>query len=161
MNTAAEKEAVYTEYKDKIRKYVFGKLQNKEDAEDLVGEIFLKVCEKYESYDSSRASISTWIYTIARNTVIDYFRSNRAFSELPDNLSDGGCMYDDILKKESLNALAKSLQKLDERSRSLIILRYYKGMTLKDISVKFGISYTYTKILHKSALKTLQKYLKI
>ena len=158
MSLTAKKEALYQEYSEKVRRYIFGKIQNKEDAEDLVNDIFLKVYEKFDSFGESRASVSTWIYTITRNTAIDYFRSRRTYSELPDNLSDDSRVDDSLLQRESLKSLGEALCRLDERSRGLIILRYYKGMTLKDAAARLGISYAYVKILHNQALKMLRKH---
>lgn len=156
MISMAEKEELYTEYRKKVTGYVFGKLQNRHDAEDIVSEIFLKVYEKYSSYDGERASLSTWIYTVTRNTVIDYFRSNKSEEELPKDFSCGDLEEDEFLKKESLHELGRALAELDERSRALIIFRYYKEMTLKEIADRMGISYAYVKILHKSALHDLR-----
>ena len=159
MSATTEKEALYTEYREKVSRYVFCKLRNKNDAEDLVSEIFLKVYENLDKFDASLASVSTWIYTITQNTVTDYFRSNRTYSELPEELSDGGGADCVVLQKESLAALGKALSKLDERRRALVILKYYKKMSLKDIAARMGISYAYVKILHKSALNKLKNHL--
>ena len=156
MISMAEKEELYTEYRKQVAGYVFGKLQNRHDAEDIVSEIFLKVYEKYSSYGGERASLSTWIYTVTRNTVIDYFRSNRSEEELPEDFSCGDLEEDKNIKKESLHELGRALAELDERSRALIIFRYYKEMTLKEIADRMGISYAYVKILHKSALHDLR-----
>ena len=156
MSLATEKEALYTEYHDKVSHYVFCRLQNKSDAEDIVSEIFLKVYEHFDTFDASLASVSTWIYTITRNTVTDYFRSNRIYAELPEELSDGDDIECVVLQKESLAALGKAHGKLDERRRALVILKYYKKMSLKDIAARMGISYAYVKILHKSALNKLK-----
>ena len=156
MNAAAEKEKLYTEYRDKVMGYIFGKLQNRHDSEDLVSEVFLKVCEKYDCFDQSRASVSTWIYTITRNTVIDYFRTRRTCSELPPDLSDDCRPDEDILTGESLKQLAAALGRLDKRARDLIVLRYAKGMTLKDIAERMNISYAYVKVLHNNALRGLR-----
>lgn len=157
--TVEEKEALYRDYRDKVRRYIFGKLQNKDDAEDLVSETFLKVYEKYDTFNETLSSVSTWIYTIARNTVTDYFRTRRVHSELADNLCDDNAVDDEVIKAESLEELGKALERLDERSRGIVIFRYYKRMTLKDIAEKMGISYAYVKILHGNALTTLRKYL--
>lgn len=156
MSLTTEKEALYTEYHDKVSHYVFCRLQNKSDAEDIVSEIFLKVYEHFDTFDASLASVSTWIYTITRNTVTDYFRSNRIYAELPEELSDGDDIDCVVLQKESLAVLGKALGKLDERRCALVILKYYKKMSLKDIAARMGISYAYVKILHKSALNKLK-----
>ncbi len=158
MSMTAEKEAVYTEYSEKIRGYVFGKIANQHDAEDLVGDIFVKVYEKYATFDAGRASLSTWIYTITRNTVIDYFRTHHVHTELTDELSDAGSADDALLQREALQSLGEALRGMDARSRTLIILRYEKGLTLKETAARLGVSYVYVKILHRNALKTLRAY---
>ena len=89
MNRTEEREALYTAYSEKVRGYVFGKVANRHDAEDLVSDVFLKAYEKYPTFDADRASVSTWLYTITRNTVIDYFRTHRPGVELPEDLPDG------------------------------------------------------------------------
>lgn len=159
MSMTAEREALYAEYAGKVRGYVFGKLSNRDDAEDIVSDIFLKIYEKYPTFDGSRASVSTWIYTITRNTVIDYFRAHRICAELPDDLPDEGGVDDGLLRQESLRALGEALKRLDDRSRALIVLRYYKGMPLKDTAARLGISYAYVKVLHKEALRLLRKHM--
>ena len=161
MNTMTEKEELYRAYREKVSGYVFSKLRNTKDAEDLVSEVFLKVYQKYTTFDTERASVSTWIYTITKNTVTDYLRKNRICSELPDDLADEACPYDEILREESLRELAKALSALDERSRTLVIFRYYKQMSLKEIAERLGISNAYVKILHKKALQALRKNLGI
>ena len=156
MISMTEKEELYMAYRDKVRGYVFGKLQNRQDAEDLVSEIFVKVYEKYSSYNVERASVSTWIYTITRNTVIDYFRASRGEEQLPEEFPDDCSETDGLLQRESLRELGKALSALDERSRVLVVLRYYRQMTLKDIASRMGISYAYVKILHRNALHRLR-----
>ena len=159
MRQAAEKETLYTEYSEKVRGYVFGKVANRHDAEDLVSDIFLKAYEKYPTFDADRASVSTWLYTITRNTVIDYFRTHRIHAELPDGLPDGTEVDDGLLRRETLQALGEALGRLDERSRALIILRYGRGLSLKDTAARLGVSYAYVKLLHGGALRMLREHL--
>ena len=159
MRQTAEKETLYTEYSEKVRGYVFGKVANRHDAEDLVSDIFLKAYEKYPTFDADRASVSTWLYTITRNTVIDYFRTHRIHAELPDGLPDETEVDDGLLRRETLQALSEALGRLDERSRALIILRYGRGLSLKDTAARLGVSYAYVKLLHGSALRMLREHL--
>ena len=156
MRTMTEPEALYLEYRVKVSAYVFSRLNNPKAAEDLGREVFLKVYEMYRSFDAERASVSTWIYAITKNTVTDYLRRERTCSELPEDLSDGEEPGDGILHEESLRELANALSALDERSRTLIIFRYYRQLSLKETAERLGISYAYVKILHKNALRALR-----
>ena len=78
-------------------------------------------------------------------------------AELPDDLPDAAGIDDGLLQRESLQALGEALNRLDERLRALIVLRYGKGLSLKDTAARLGVSYAYVKILHSNALKTLRE----
>ena len=113
----------------------------------------------YAAYCESLASISTWVYTLARNTVIDYFRTKKTFAEVPEALAAAETIEDMLMQRDKLQALCGALKTLDQRSRDLILLRYYRGMTLKDIAQRLGVSYSYVKLLHSTALADLRKRL--
>ena len=152
-----EREKVFVEYNLRVRNYILGKVNNFHLAEDLCSLVFDKVYEKIDSFDSKKASMSTWIFTIARNTLIDYYRRRKVTVEIPDNLVYQDNSDDDI-NEESLEQLATALNSLDERSKKIVVMYHYDNIKLKDIAEKLGISYTYTKILYKKALILMKKY---
>ena len=80
-------------------------------------------------------------------------------TRLPEDLPDEGGVDDGLLRQESLRTLGEALGKLDDRSRALIVLRYYKRMSLKDTAARLGVSYAYVKVLHKGALRLLRKHM--
>ena len=155
--TTTFKEQIYADYHDKVRHYIQGKVSGYHDVEDLTSEVFLKIYNKLDSFDKTKSSLSTWIYTITRNTVIDFYRTSVSFGELPDDLSVDESVESNLIKEESLEQLAAALESLDERERDLIILHYYSGQTLKNAADSLGISYSYAKIIHKKALNGLKK----
>lgn len=63
---------IYTDYHDKVMRYISGKVSNPQDVEDLTSCFFVKIYRKLDFFDESRASISTWIFTVTKNTVVDY-----------------------------------------------------------------------------------------
>ena len=154
------KEQLYLIYKAKVAAYVGSRISQTEDAEDLVSQIFTKVYQNLPAYDESRASLSTWIYSITRNTVIDYYRTNHLCDEWTKELASEEDFIEKILKEELLEELAAALEKLDRRERDIILLHYYQEYTLKEIADKMCISYSYAKLLHGNALKNLRKYIK-
>lgn len=153
---AAAWEEMYRAYRDKVRKYVAGKVSNVHDAEDLVSSVFLKAYKKWESFDASRASPSTWLYSITRNCVIDYYRTRRVNGELPEELTAAGQIDDRLLQEETLEHLADALEQLSRRERDVILLHYYSGETLRVIAEKLHISYATVKLAHASALRKLR-----
>ena len=63
---------LYQEYFGKVYNYIFGQMLNREVSEDLTEDVFVKVLTNLDCYDFARAKVSTWIFTIARNTIADY-----------------------------------------------------------------------------------------
>ncbi|MGN0669251.1 MAG: RNA polymerase sigma factor [Oscillospiraceae bacterium] len=154
-----EKNKIYTDFHKKVTRYVTGKIPNPQDAEDLVSCVFMKVFQKLDTFDESKASLSTWIFTITRNTVYDFYGTRKDFSELPEELSTDSNIDENLLNEEMLEQLADALESLDERSRDLIILHYYDGLTLKEIADRMQMSYPNAKVIHKKALHALQAVL--
>ena len=147
-------DSVYQEFYPKVLAYVRGKVSNHHDAEELVSAVFLKVVQKLDSYDPAKAALSTWVYTITRNTVTDHFRTRRTMVEFADYM--GGEAPSPDLTDDALDALADALLALKEKERELIVLHYYMGHTLKIAAEIMGMSYINAKVIHKKALASLR-----
>ena len=149
-------EEIYEKYKDKVFAYIKNHVNSIEDAEDLCSDVFVKIYSKIDTYDESKASISTWIYSMTSNTVIDFYRTNHIHSEIPEDLAEEGSLIEDeVLNNENLEALAKALRQLPQEQMDIIVLRYYKGFTLQEIADKMKLSYGVTKLRHREALGKL------
>ncbi len=157
--TSIRKEEIYREYYDKIFGYVLFRINDRNATEDIVSDVFLKVYENIDSFDETKASLSTWIYSITQNTLKDHYRTFKTFDEIPETQEDGTSIEDELCNAETLQALADALKTLAERERSIIILHYYYGKSFREISDKLGISYTYVKVLKAKALNILKEYL--
>ncbi len=159
-NIMLSKEEIYTQYRDKVFGYVKNHVNSIEDAEDITSDIFVKIYSKIDTYDESKASLSTWIYSMTSNTVIDFYRTNHIHSEIPEDLTDEkSTIEDEILNNESLELLANALTQLPQEQMDIIVLRYYKGLTLQEIAAKMNLSYGVTKLRHREALGRLRDLL--
>lgn len=152
-----DKEKLYEEYHMKILRFIQSKVNDYYLAEDLCSDVFVKVYEKLGLFDENKSSFSTWVFTITRNTLIDYYRTRKVTEEIPENLTYYDDQEEEDITDKDLEKLAFALEKLDERSRKLIILHYYDGLTLKEIAEKLNISYIYAKVLHSKALNNLKQ----
>ena len=151
------REQVYLDYHGKVTSYIRGKIYDPHEAEDLVSQVFLKIYQKWDSFDEKKASLSTWIYTITHNTVVDYYRSRRVLTEYADYMD-----FEDFSAPEvddRLELLADALLTLKQKERDLIILHYYKGYKLKEVAEMMGMSYVNAKVIHKKALNRLREKL--
>ena len=160
MNKTDVMEKIYLEYKEKVFRYVRGRVRNLADAEDIASEIFLRVQTSLGSYDEEKATLSTWIYTITHNAVCNYYRdeSKRALT-LDENAlysdRDDGVMAEmenEILKEN----LAIALETLTEREQDIIVLYYYHEIPLRDIAIKMGVTYTNAKFIKHQAISKLR-----
>ena len=153
---------IYAQYRDKVFGFVRSKAFRSEDVEDLVQEVFLKVYANLDKYDEVKASLSTWIYTITRNTVYDYLKEKRGHPvlELVDNTVDSAEEPDDsLLNQEALEELACALQKLPQNQRDIIILIYYHGKPKTEVAKILDITYGQLRYLHDKALSRLKETL--
>lgn len=153
-----DKNKIYEDYHMKVLRYINAKVNDYYLAEDLCSDIFVKVYEKLDSFNENKASISTWIFTITRNRLIDYYRSRKVMVEIPEELTYE--VEEDEFDENVLNKLADALQSLDNRSKKLIVMYYYENKKLKDIAEELNISYPYAKVIHKKALLMMKGYFK-
>lgn len=160
MGKELNNEEIYKEYHDKVFAYVRNHVNNIADAEDLCEDVFVKIYSKIDTFDSKKASLSTWIYAMTSNTVIDFYRTNHIHSEIPEDLAeDKSLIEDEVLNGESLELLAKALKSLPREQMDIIVLRYYKGLTLQEVAEQVGLSYGVTKLRHREALGRLKDIL--
>ena len=152
-------EQIYLDYRNKVMGYIRARIHSFADAEDLCSDVFEKIQRKLGDFDPAKASLNTWVFTITRNTVIDYFRRSKPNEELDENLSDDTEVDEGLLQSESLGELAGALQALPEEMRAIIVLRYYDGKPLTEIADIMGLSYGAVKLRHQSALAKLRKAL--
>ena len=148
---------IYMKYRDRVMGYIYARLQSRADAEDLCQEVFEKVHLRLDSFDPEKASVSTWIYAITRNCVIDFYRRSHPHDEIDENQATDGSIDDDLLNDETLEELAAALEKLPAQLRQIIVLRYYDGTPLTEIAKKLNLSYGAIKLRHAKALEMIRE----
>lgn len=149
------KDELYNDYHLKVLRYIQSKVNDYYLAEDICSDVFVKIYEKLDTYDSNKAGLSTWIFTIVRNKLIDYYRTRKVTVEVPEDLT-----YEEdepLFSNDDLEKLADALEKLSDKEKNIVVNHYYYGKTLKDIASEMSISYAYAKVLHKKCLLKLRK----
>ncbi len=153
----------YHEYFDKIYRYIYYRVGgDRERAEDLTSEIFIKAMEHYESYDPAK-SVSSWIYTIARNHLLNAFRdakpavSLEAAAELGDDI--GVIPHDAmhaVLERAGLGDLERTLATVDEATRKLLMMKFVEGWSYRELARKYGRSSASLRVAVYRAMKDLR-----
>jgi RNA polymerase sigma-70 factor, ECF subfamily len=134
---------LYCRYVEKIYNFFYFRTFQRETAEDLTSRTFLKAFSCLKTYDPDKGNFSTWIYRIAQNGLIDFFRVNKNHACLEDVISIA--KHDDDLEnvlenKESLAKVRQCLDKFPEESKNLVIMRLWDGLSYKEISEMLGKS---------------------
>ena len=133
---------------DKIYRFCYYRTQNREMAEDLTQETFLKFLKS--DYQERGIGIR-YLYTIARNLCIEEARRKKQ-DPLPEDLSDEGKGADDIVEQIRVR---QALMKLPDEDRDLIIMRFVNEESVKDICMFTGLS----RFALYRKLKSLQRKL--
>lgn len=127
---------LYDAYFDDIYRYVYVKTSNKWETEDLVSEVFRKAFENFsllEGHQNDKA----WLFTIARNTVIDYYRKNKSVL-VGDNFEQylSPLPFEDPFDgKTEKECLQRSLKHLSDGDLEITELRYFADLKFKEMAI--------------------------
>ena len=140
-------EEVYNAYFPMIYNYVFYRLLNRENTEDVVSQIFLKVMRHLPGFDPARASVKTWIFRIADNALIDFYRRQKPSVSIdaedagPDNVLSVHFddQYDSLMTPRR-RAVLDALRQLPERERMFIYYRYFLNVTNREIARRMNMN---------------------
>lgn len=166
MLTRPEINKVYTDNANKVFKYFYCRLENRALAEDLTSQAFLKFVDRIDQFDSKKASAVTWLFTIARNLLIDYFRSSKAkMAKMKTDLDDAEEIIDPsnegnnelenfVQSKRNKEILDTQLEILSEEDRYLIYLKYNEDMSYEEIATEIGSNINTVGVrLHRILIK--------
>lgn len=141
-------------YKGRIFSYVYRMVRNYHDAEDITFDTFIKCFKALARFDTSK-KFSTWLFTIAHNTTLDFFRKNKQEYEYLDE--EHGVIDDlagKVEKKKKMEKIEKALAKMPPLDRELIILFHKEEYSYQEISEILEISITTIKTrLHRARKK--------
>ena len=160
MIVSFSREQLYREYRSLVLSYISARVSSDEDAEDICEEVFIKLFRMLETYDENRASVSTLIYRIAHKAVIDHLRTAHAREDLSEEQAVFPSAEDIVMDIERSAELADAIEMLPQQQRDILILRFYRGWTLKKIAGKMGLTYKTAADRQKKALDSLRKMLK-
>ena len=144
-STAEAFTVFYNEYLPKIFRYMSYRVTDIHLAEDLTSTVFEKALTKFKSYRPEKAAISTWIFKIARNTLIDHFRvSGRRktvpLEEMDKQPEDDITPEESYLEKEEVGILRECLEKLSAKERDIISLKFGAEMNNRQIAGLLGMT---------------------
>ena len=134
----ASVENIWQEFSAKLRQFIRSRVPDDATADDLLQDVFLKIQTRIgQLEDSSR--LQSWIFLIARNAIIDHYRTRKDTVEVPATLSDEMPNADPDLERLQA-AFRRMIDELAEPYREAIVLTELEGLTQKQLAERLGIS---------------------
>lgn len=150
---------LYDAYIKKIYDFIYYKTTHKETAEDLTSQTFFKALEKIKTFSPERGNFSSWIYQIARNTVIDHYRTKKEAIDIEDvwDLAGREDIERDLDLKGKLEKIEKYLGTLKHEQREIIIMRVWQDLSYQEIAAILCKSEASCKMVFSRAIIALRK----
>jgi len=154
---------LYVRYLDDIYRYIFYKVRDERRAEDLTERVFIKAWEAIEGYELRGYPLSSWLYRIAHNAVVDHYRSSREEESLDAvafTLADKSPGPEQtVIERREVSRLLEAIAELSEEKQRLIILRFVEGLSHAQAAQILGKSEGACRVIQHRALLALSRTL--
>lgn len=153
---------LYDAYVERVYRYILFRVSEDETTEDLVSQVFLKAWQSLDRYKLGSSPFIAWLYTIARNLVIDFYRAKKDFLPLEKARalpSDMQSPDQEVEARFDLEAMRDGLQSLTGDQQQVLILKYIAGLPNENIAKIMNKQEGTIRGLQMRALQTLSKYM--
>ncbi len=157
---------LYELYFIPVFRYIYSRVRDKEETNDLTQTVFLKVFSALPNFQEQNKSPLAYFFTIARNTVVDHWRTRKeilldnpenTFGEIPD---EARSPLEIIEKEEISQAIHRAIQELTYIQQEVVVLKFINDLPNKEIASLMGKTEEAVRQLQCRALKALREILK-
>jgi RNA polymerase sigma-70 factor, ECF subfamily len=156
-------EELYREHHEHIFRFIWSRVHDAQQAEDLTGEVFTRMIASLSGFRDRSLPFRAWLYRIARNLIIDQHRkesSAGAFTDIIDHPNPQSSPEEQAEMTLSLERVKRALQKLDPEQREVVELRFLAELSLEEVSLVMNKSIPAVKALQHRGLDALRAHLK-
>lgn len=149
-------EQLYDRHETGVWRFVFRSVQNQAVADDLVQELWFAVARTATSYEPT-AKFKTWLFTMARNRVIDHVRTAKNHASIDAENDEGESVFSDLAadsrlgplrqvsSRQQAKALLDAIEQLPEDQREAFLMQAEGDMSVEEIAVAVGVSFETAK----------------
>lgn len=151
---------LYEQYLDEIFQFVFYRVKSHQEAEDLTEAIFLKAWQALDENPPRNVPFRLWLYRIARNTVIDHYRTRKEQLPLEEAMHVPSVAADQpeklVVRRERVEELRDQLQALSEDYQEVLTCRFVMGLSHAETAVVMSRSEQAVRALQYRAITALR-----
>jgi RNA polymerase sigma-70 factor (ECF subfamily) len=154
--------SLYDEYFDRIARYIYVRLGDRNEADDLAGEVFLKALESLKSYKERGIPMQAWLFRIAHNVLVDRLRKKGRMATVPidgvpvEAREDPAAMAEKSIEMERVN---EAMQKLTPEQREVVRLRFFGDLSSKEVGAILRKSDGAVREMQRAAVEKLRRLL--
>ena len=163
-------ERLYDSYHQSLFQYIYYMVRNRETAEELVQEVYIKVLKSYDSFEG-KSSEKTWLYSVARHVTIDHIRKEnrqkRKWFGLvgtfeKEDIRDPDPLPEEIVtQRDEIRLIYKGLERCSMDQQQVIILRYIESLTISEVAQILGWTESKVKTTQHRAIKSLKEFVSL
>jgi RNA polymerase sigma-70 factor (ECF subfamily) len=160
LETAEDLEQAFEVGNEMLVRYVFFRVGRREIAEEITQETFVKAWKARESFDPSKSSLKNWLFTLALNTLRDYYRveTKKETYELTEEIALPDNIAQDLEQKDMVQFVLSQMKQLSENDAVLIHLRYIEQYSIAEIATTIKKGNSATKVaLHRALQKLIAR----
>lgn len=156
---------LHEEYYPKLARYIFVRIGNRAEAEDLAGEVFLKALRSIGSFKDLGVPMQAWLFRIAHNIVVDHLRKHGKRKNVPleeaANVPHNSNPEETALTNIQFAEVKQLMERITPAQREVLTLRFGSGLTSGEVARIMGRSDGAVRELQHEALQALRKLLGI
>lgn len=137
-------EDLWNRYHEPLKTFISLRVQDQSAVDDLLQIVFMKV-QMHLSNVKNVQNIRAWSYKVARNTIIDFYRTEKSIEQLPEQIEFSDDIEEENDTKEAAACIRSSIKRLPEKYREALELTEIQGLTQKELCEKTGMSYSGAK----------------
>jgi RNA polymerase sigma factor (sigma-70 family) len=155
-------ENIYETFFERVYNYFSFRVTTREEAEDLTAQVFEQLIKRFKQYDPARGQFQNWLFGIARNALTSQFRTKKRHpqSELDEFYEDESAIgpAQQALKLEELTRLLGYINRLSDRDRELVALRFGAEMSQRQIGELMNMKESAVAVALGRAVQRLRRF---
>lgn len=148
---------------DRIARYIAARVGNRDLAEDLASDVFVRAVESYGSFQQRGLPVQAWLFRIAHNLVVDHYRRASKRKSVPiddaERISGPSDPHREVELKLSMERVSQAMRLLNPGQQEVIALRFIGGLSAEEAGGIMGRTSGAVRELQRTALKALRAHL--